>query len=594
MNPLPRYRWWLLCWAALAPLTSTAQLYLALTPESYLHHDSVPRPARYHIEGTSSFVDALVAAHLEGKLTLYRDYERSLPYPGKVAFDQYLSELRHPEWDAPLARLAEREAGVRDSLRNLQTRQQACDDCLALTTRWLLQAGRDSATLRNRAGGSPELQLSLYKQILKARNRFRRMAGLNPRGHHRYLLFTARYQQSEEQASLTWEQGVLLVSHYPLGDRSQPARLEAVFFDPEDRDVPWFLLKASPLLAGIREETGAQALLTESRIDMTPLGYRLITEEQQGDWQALHHYTSGEARAADSLRKDSAQRSWQLERALLAPDELVNFYPRQSKTVSLWLDGRWTPDNLAQQGLNEWALDEIEDADWEATHLMLTRLTPQLLSDWSGDTLPMFRVSEGERHLRRGESQSFPAMLAAREQYARRHLGLLPPRTRSADTAQVDPDSLPPLPAAWRDLSAQTYSWRIRGEYAWLNGLHTFVPLWLDLYWHPPVDTLAPYPLLSLAWADLEQRNYLFDEAPLSEVLIERDYGYYPTRVNQTQLDDLNRATMARQILQEGAWDAFPEWLIHAQDPPGSAADPEDAWKDAWREVRRAMRRTVY
>jgi hypothetical protein len=601
MNLIQRSSLLLLLAAGLAPTTLPAQLFLALTPEAYLYHDSMPRPGRYQISGTTAFVDALVEAHLDSKLTLYRDFERSLPYPSKGAFVQYLKELRHPEWDESLNQLAQ-TPGVADSLAVMRQRQASCDDCLALASRWLLEAGGDSITLRNQVKG-PEEQLSLYKQIGKARDGFRQMANLDLSQPQRYLLFTARLDQTKDQASLTWQQGILLASYHPYGDQRQPAKLRALFFDPNDLDIPWFLLRTHAMMAGIREENGAQALLTEFRTDMTPLGFRVITEEATGPWRSLNTYVSGDGRRVDSLQKDSARRSWHLERALMSPQQLATFYPRQSKSVSLWLDGRWTPDNLYQQGLNPWAFDEQEDTDWAKTHAMITGVTPKLLAALDTGTLALYEPSQSDQDLRRRVEQSFPDMLAQRETYARTLLpdsALTPTlahvRTRSAEETTV-PDSnaaVFSLPTSWQNLEKQTYSWQLRGEMIWLQGLHTFMPLWLDVYWHPPVDSATPYPMLSIAWSDLEKQDYRLDETPLTEVLIAREYGYYPTQVNETRLGSIDHATMVRLILQEGAWDAFPEWLIQQVAPPGATKEVEDAWKDAWKEVRRNMRNTVY
>lgn len=564
--------------------TLHAQLYLALTAEAHLHHDSMPRPGRYHLEGTSAFVEGLIGAHLAEKLTLYRDIEKNLPYPDRATFDRYLDEQRHPEWDEALDALA-KEPGVRDSLAQLEARRETCTDCLSAASRWFLQAGSDSTTLRARVK-SPEEQLSLFKQIGKSRELFRSMAGLSPEQPHRYLMFSARFEQSEEQARLQWEQGILLVSQFPLGDRGQAPVLHAIFFEPNDEDVPWFLLKTTPLMAGIREEIGAQALLTEFRSDMAPLGYRMVTEEVSGTWQNLHLYPNDEGREADSLRKDSARRSWQLDRALMSAEQLTERYPRQSKAVSRWLPGHWTPDNLAQQPLNAWALDEQADFDWEATRLILSRFTPQLLTDLDSGKLMSYVPGQGHQDLRVGKERPFVVLRAQREDFA---LGLLQKGTPRSRTAEPDT-----LPAGWQSLSEQTYSWRLRGEEVWFMGEKAFQPLWIDLFWEVSMDSVAPYPFLSMAWDDFKARGYLYDGEPLTEVLTGSEYGYYLTQVNESVVTDLSHATMLRLILAEGAWDAFPTWLMAQQAPPATGDGEEKDWEEAWKEIRRAMRRSAY
>jgi hypothetical protein len=579
-----RFFWtWLLC-LGLSHQALHAQLYLALTAEAYLPHDSMPRPGRYHLEGTTAFVEGLIEAHLAGKLTLYRDFEKQLPYPDRATFGRYLDEQRHPEWDEALEALA-KEPGVRDSLDRLEARRRECADCLSAASRWFLQAGLDSTTLRSRVA-SPEEQLSLFKQIGKSRELFRSMAGLAPDQPHRYLMFSARFDQTEEQARLQWEQGILLVSHFPLGDQGQAPILHALFFEAEAEAIPWFLLKTTSLLAGIREEIGAQALLTEFRSDMAPLGYRLITQAVSGKWQNLHLYPSGEGRAADSLRKDSARRSWQLDRALMSAEQRIERYPRQSKAVSRWLPGHWTPDNLAQQPLNVWALDEQEAFDWEATHSILSRFTPQLLSDLDSGQLVSYVPGQGHQDLRVGEERPFVVLCAQREDYA---LGLLREGVPRSGTA--GPDT---LPLRWQSLREQTYSWRLRGEAVWLMGEKAFQPLWIDLFWEVPMDSAAPYPFLSIAWDDFKARGYLYDGDPLTEVLIGEEYGYYLTQVNASVITDLSQATMLRLILAEGAWDAFPTWLMAQQDPPATGKGQAEDWKQAWKDLRRAMRRSAY
>lgn len=556
-----------------------AQVYLSLTAESYLHHQDTPRPGRYHIEVTPAFIDGLIDAHLAGEVILYRDFEHNLPYPDRATFDRYLAEQRRPEWDQALQALA-KQPGVSDSLTQLEERRIACEACLNPVSRWFLQAGRDSSTLRDLAA-SPEEQLSLFKQIGKSRAGFQQMAGLEADQFQRYLMLSARFDQPEkEQATLSWEQGILLVSYFPLSDPRQAPVSHALFFDFDPEAVPWFLLKTTPLLAGIREESGAQALLTELQSDFAPLGYRMITEEGPGKWESLYVYAPGEDRQADILRKDSLRHSWPLEQALMSAEQLTSLYPRQSKSVSRWLDGRWTPEYLAQQPLNPWARAEQADFGWEATQAMIQSLTPQFFPDLAAGHLSSYRPGGTE------ETVPFAEMRNRRRQYA-----LQLHRSQADPNARPNPDT---LPTSWRSLEEQTYSWRLRGEYVWLMGKQTFEPRWLDIFWHPPGEDATAYPWLSLAWSDLAAREYVFDQEPLTERLRGDAYGYYPTQVNHSEINDPNHATMVRLILSRGAWDAFPGWLMAQQAPPTTGDGPAADWKAAWKTVRKAIRRSAY
>lgn len=576
-----------------------AQVFLALTPESFLHHQSGPRAGRYHIEANTRFVDALVDAHLLGKLTLYRDFEKTLTFPRQAQFDAYLDQQRRPEWDAFLAEEAKRPL-VQDSLEALNARKTTCEACLSRRSRWLLQAGRDSSTLFI---NDPERRLSLFKQISKARHMFRDMAGVQPNQAYRYLMFTARFDQSEVRTALSWQQGVLLISYYPNGDPSGELSMDVVFFEPDDQDVPWFLLETTPLMAGIQEETSAQALLTESRIDMEPLGYRLPAEGEKGQyepWESLYRYPAEDTLGIDSTYKDSLRRTWHLENALISGQRLVSLYPRQSKAVSLMLDGTWLPDKPETWPLNEWARDQQADYDWEKTHSMLEQFSQKILSDLSTKQLPTYQATNDLSDLRNGITQTYGEAMAFRDAFA---LNLLPKKmsiqqARSGETAKPDTIFTTPasMPSAWRDPLAQTYSWRIRGEYIWLQGTLTFHPRWLDLMWEVPIDSVEPYPTVSIEWDDLAAKDYQVDGEPLANVLRDLEYGYYPTQLNATPISDPNHATMLRPILDAGAWDAMPEWLIQRGSPPKKKVGEttEKSWSNASKAVKKEMKKTAY
>lgn len=594
MNHLLRFSVvWLL--ATLTILVANAQdegvvvRELILTPEPLPRYATEGNLGGYRIKGTTEFVDELVSRHLNGDLTLYRDYRMEIPYLSMGPLLGYLdtANLGKPVWfaESGTESVGYRTRGM-DAAPAEATGPEVvgdCEGCLSVQSWQWMMFGREAVSVEYE---NREDLLSKIKQMWKLRTPLEVMAPLKPWlwNQDRFLFLTAAVLEDEkgEDVRMDIQRGVIMVE-FPLQRRGLAETDMAILvFDPEDEQIPWEKLEVQIGMNGIQEAAAdAKKLLLEGQTNMAPLGYREgVDAPFQGFYGDLKVDTLWER---GQFLVDSVLSAWNAS-------EVVNEYavptlehPMQSKSYSIYLDAGWFSRPITA---SDWTKGEHREKDWRNTQEWVQEASDSILTYWEKGELDGYAY-----HSIRSDVPTLMTALDAQVR-VKRLLKRVVAHAHAVDFQVAEPNR---TEAEWDSLANLTrfdYSWKVDGKLIWYNGDVVFRPQWITLVWQDPKGIVPGFAIGSIEVMDLSLMGLTIGKEPIEDLLAGLDFAYYPLSVNGQRFQSLDQATMVKLIMEKGAWDAIPTWLEMGYFPYGGGDDA--FWESAYDRVRTAMKESEY
>lgn len=546
-------------------LTSQAQdeplRRLLLTPEPLPRYEPVGYLGGYRVQGTTAFVDELIARHLSGELTLYRDFDQQIAYPSLGPLLGFLDTAQIGAFDF--------EAGAsRGGPEN-------CRGCLSRPAwQWFMFAREAaSVTYDNR-----EDLLSQIKQMWKLRRPLEAMAPLQPWHWNpdRFLIFSAEVVAAEDAPpTLRLDRGMVLVEYALAQERFGNTDLAVLVFDPQDEAIPWEKLSIERGMHGINEEQDPRAIILERRTNLVPLGYQV---GRSGPLQAFFSDLRTDDGWQQGLqRRDSLLQAWQAQAAIAGSEVSEAIHPRQSRPYRLLIDAGWFNRPVPA---DPWIHAQYRDRRWEKTLAWAAEASDSLLQYWQDDELTVYAPATIDQPEPR--ERSYQAGQALLERWLK---GVLV-HAHAPDFTVVD--SLRRA-ADWQALSAPQrfeYAWRIDGDLIWQRGRLSYQPDWITLVAQDPAGKVSGFPLAAVRVEDLSWMGLQVGRQSIAALLAERKYAYYPLAINDIPFLSLDQATLVSKLLDRGRWYGIPTWL-ETGDFPDPGAAPADFWQEAWQTAKR-------
>ncbi|MEM9985583.1 MAG: hypothetical protein AAF804_10870, partial [Bacteroidota bacterium] len=90
---------------------------------------------------------------------------------------------------------------------------------------------------------------------------------------------------------------------------------------------------------------------------------------------------------------------------------------------------------------------------------------------------------------------------------------------------------------------------------------------------------------------ELSDLNLGVEDLGIEEFLVNREYASYPLKVNHESFYRLDQAVMVSKILERGAWDMLPTWLVKGAWPSGAESK---FWADNWLTIKKSLKKSAY
>ncbi|MEM9986345.1 MAG: hypothetical protein AAF804_14730, partial [Bacteroidota bacterium] len=450
-------------------------LELILSTQVLSEPEAQPEHSGYYLQANSKFVDELIAHHLRGELTLYRDAGMKIAYPGPSELFSYA--------DTAFGRVSGLRAKGLVTQPSINTRgmssvpqamsltevHSVAGDLLNAPTWGMMMLSREAASMsyQNR-----EELMSQIKQIWKLRIPLQRMSRLSPWSWEsdRVLFFTA---EIGPEGQLNYNRAILLLEYVHQLGQEKKKDLGVMVFDPLNPEVPWELLSVRSDMRGIEEGMNPSEVIAQHRGYLEPVGYRV---GQDQDFVAFRNYLHSIVDSTSTRTRDSLLQAWRVSFPLSKAEDLVSSQPFQTKPYSLYIDAQWFQN---PPEMSEWARDQYKAKSWQKTLNWVGQANDSLLKVWRTGEVAFFSPKSGSR--------SYPDALAyidAQSQIKR----WMKRRVSHVQASDFQVAAFHPE-AYWdslSDLSRFDYSWKVDGELTWYQGQVSFRPQWLTLVCQDP------------------------------------------------------------------------------------------------------------
>ncbi len=556
------------------------ELELILSTQVLSEPEVQPKHSGYYLHANSKFVDELISHHLRGEITLYRDAGMQIAYPGPselfayadTAFGQ-VSGLRAKGLE-PQPQARTRSMASTTQAMSLTEVHSIAGDLLNAPTWGLMMLSREAAsmTYQNR-----EDLMSQIKQLWKLRVPLQRMSRLSPWSWEsdRVLFFTA---EVGAEGQLQFNRAILLLEYIHQLGGEKKKDLGVMVFDPNSPEVPWELLSVSTDMRGIEEGLDPSEVVDQRRAYLEPVGYRV---GQDQDFVAFKNYSLSLYDSTSMQTRDSLLQAWQVSFPLSKSEELVSSHPLQTKPYSLYIDAQWFQN---PPEMSEWAQDQYKAKSWQKTLDWVKQANDTLLKVWRTGEVAFFTPQGGAR--------SYPDALAyidAQSQIKRwmkRRVSHV--QANDFQVAAFQPE------AYWdslADLSRFDFSWKVDGELTWYQGQVSFRPKWLTLVCQDPSAVLPGIPLTMVDVEEVSDLNLGVEDLGIEEFLSSGEYTSYPLSVNHESFYCLDQAVLVSKILEKGAWDMLPTWLVKGAWPSQAGSQ---FWEENWLAIKKSLKKSAY